>query len=173
MSPLPTAFREANADDAELVFAMLMHAANWDPSRPALSREQVEADPKLSHYAAGWPLPGDLGVVVEDAHGAGLGAAWLRHFTEDDPSYGFVAADVPELSIGVATAARGQGLGTRLCTRLFAHAEAHGIRQVSLSVEKANPARALYERLRFTTIRDDGDAVTMLRQLPGTAGHMV
>ena len=106
------------------------------------------------------------GVIVEDPGGAGLGAAWLRYFIDDDPPYGFVAADIPELSIGVSPASRGQGLGTRLCTRLLAHAHARGIRQVSLSLEKANPARGLYERFGFDTIRDDGDAVTMLRQSP-------
>lgn len=157
-------YREATAADAELIFAMLTHAANWDPQRRALTREQVATDPKLSHYAAGWPRPDDLGVVVEDRQGVGLGAAWLRYFTDDDPSYGFVAADVPELSIGVLAASRGRGLGTRLCTRLVAHAEAHGIRKVSLSVEKANPARGLYARLGFRIVRDDGDSVTMLRR---------
>ena len=159
-------YRGTDAGDAQLVFAMLMHAANWDPGRPSLTREQVEAEPKLSHYAAGWPRPGDLGVVVEEPDGAGLGAAWLRYFPADDPSYGFVAADVPELSIGVDPSARGRGLGTRLCRRLLDAARARGIRQVSLSVEKANPARGLYERLGFRTVRDDGDAVTMVAQLP-------
>jgi ribosomal protein S18 acetylase RimI-like enzyme len=159
-------YRDATPDDAELVLAMLLHAANWSPRRRPLTREQVVGDPKLAHYAAGWPRPSDLGVVVQDTDGVGVGAAWLRCFTEDDPSYGFVAADIPELSIGVSPAWRGQGLGTRLCNRLLAHAEARGIRQVSLSVEKANPARALYERLGFVTVRDDGDAVTTLRRSP-------
>lgn len=162
--------REAGAGHAELVLAMLVHAANWAPGRPPLTREQVEAEPKLSHYAAGWPRPGDLGVVVEDADGAGLGAAWLRYFTEDDPSYGFVAADVPELSIGVDPSARGRGLGTQLCRWLLDAAPARGIRQVSLSVEKANPAGGLYERLGFRTARDDGDALTMVWQAPAPDG---
>jgi ribosomal protein S18 acetylase RimI-like enzyme len=159
-------YREATARDAELVFDMLMHAANWHPDRVPFARQQVAGDPQLSHYAAGWPRPGDLGVVVEDAQGVGLGAAWLRFFTEDDPSYGFLDSDTPELSIGVSPQCRGRGLGTQLCTRLLDAAEARGIRRVSLSVEKANPAGALYERLGFATVRDDGDAVTMLRRSP-------
>jgi len=164
--PQMLTYREATAADAELVFDMLMHAANWHPSRQALSEPQVRRDPKLAHYAAGWPQPGDLGVVVEDSDGIGRGAAWLRHFTEDDPSYGFLDADTPELSIGVSQQSRGRGLGTQLCTRLFDAAEARGTHRISLSVEKANPALGLYRRLGFEVVRDDGDAVTMLRQSP-------
>lgn len=149
---------------------MLMYAANWHPDRDTFTWQQVADDPKLSHYAAGWPRPGDLGFVVEDAQGVGLGVAWLRFFTEDDPSYGFLDSDTPELSIGVSPESRGRGPGTQLCTRLLDAAGARGIRRVSLSVEKANPARGLYEGLGFVTVRDDGDAVTMLRRSPTKVG---
>ncbi|HET6693449.1 MAG TPA: GNAT family N-acetyltransferase [Pedococcus sp.] len=164
MQPTSFTYRVAEAGDADLVLAMLMHAANWDPARPALTPEQLAANPQLSHYAKGWPQPGDLGVVVEDAHGEGRGVAWLRYFTATDPSYGFVDERTPELSIGVDPAVRGQGLGTELCTRLLDAAESRDIEQVSLSVEKANSAIRLYQRLGFETVRDDGDAVTMLRR---------
>ena len=165
MQPSSFTFRAAEAGDADLVWAMLLHSANWDPTRPAFTSEQLSAIPQLSHYADGWPRPGDLGVVVESAHGVGRGAAWLRYFTAAGPSYGFVDERTPELSIGLDPDARGQGLGTELCTRLLDAAQSHGIEQVSLSVEKANPATRLYERLGFETVRDDGDAVTMLRRV--------
>ena len=74
----------------------------------------------------------------------------------------------PELSIGVDAAVRGMGTGTELCRRLFDAADAGGIPQVSLSVGKANPAAALCRRLGFAAVRDDGDAVTMVRQRPRT-----
>lgn len=162
MQPISFTYRAAETGDADLISAMLMHAANWDPIRPALTPQQLAANPHLSHYADGWPQPGDLGVVVESAHGVGVGAAWLRYFTAADPSYGFVDERTPELSIGVDPDARGEGLGTGLCTRLLDAARSRGIERVSLSVEKANPATRLYERLGFETVRDDGDAVTML-----------
>ena len=173
MNPRTLTYREATAADAELVLDMLLQAANWHPSRTPLSVDDVRSEPKLAHYAAGWPQPGDLGVVVEDADGTGRGAAWLRHFTDEDPSYGFLDAGTPELSIGVSPQSRGRGLGTGLCTRLFEAAVARGTHRISLSVEKANPALGLYRRLGFEVVRDDGDAVTMLRQppaRPSTAG---
>ena len=108
MQPTTSTYRWAEAGDADLVLAMLMHAANWDPTRPAFTPEQLSANPQLSHYAEGWPQPGDLGVVVEDADGVGRGAAWLRYFTAADPSYGFVDERTPELSIGVDPAVGGR-----------------------------------------------------------------
>jgi hypothetical protein len=85
-------YREAGDEDAALVFHMLVHAANWHPSREPLTRDQVAAEPKLSHYAAGWPWPRDLGFVAEDEEGVGRGAAWLRYSSDADPSYVFVDA---------------------------------------------------------------------------------
>ena len=52
--------------------------------------------------------------MVAEAGGLPVGAAWLRFFPADDPGYGFVSADVPELSIGVAVLWRGRGIGRAL-----------------------------------------------------------
>lgn len=155
-------FRAADARDAPLLFDMLVHAANWDPRRAAMLPREVAANPALSHYVDGWPAPGDLGVVATDEAGRVLGAAWLRRFSAADPSYGYLDDETPELSIGVEPRSRGRGVGAHLCERLLAAAAAAGIRQVCLSVEKANPAVRLYRRLGFAQVRDDGDAITMV-----------
>lgn len=155
-------FRAADANDAQLLFDMLVQAANWDPRRAPLLPREVAANRELSHYIDGWPAPGDLGVVATDEAGRPLGAAWLRRFSAADPSYGYVDDDTPELGIGVEPRSRGRGVGAELCERLLAAAAAAGIRQVCLSVEKANPAVRLYRRLGFAQVRDDGDAITMV-----------
>jgi ribosomal protein S18 acetylase RimI-like enzyme len=71
----------------------------------------------------------------------------------DDPGFGFVALDVPELTIGVVAEARGRGIGRRLLERLIADARERGVARLSLSVELDNPAMALYEHLGFATGR--------------------
>ena len=170
--------RFALADDGDLLRDMLVAAVNWEPGR-AVPRETVLADPRTAHYVDGWPRDGDLGVVavatweINRWEPVPVGAAWLRYFSDDDPGYGFVAGDVPELGIGVAATQRGRGVGTMLIRRLLREAAEVGIGRVSLSVERANPARRLYEREGFRVLEDlDGLAaregegsVTMITSL--------
>lgn len=165
--------RPATAHDRPLLTEMLLCAVNWDPSRPALSRQQVLAAPELAHYVEGWPRPGDLGVVAVSA-GHGVGAAWLRRFPAADPGYGYVDERTPELSVGVRAGDRGRGIGTALCRAVLQRAREAGLEQVSLSVETANPATSLYERLGFTVVQrtPDGGSVTMALTLrPSASRH--
>ena len=160
------ALRLATADDREALVAALLAAVNWSPHRPPLDRGAVLADPAVNHYVVGWPRRGDLGVVAVTRAGPVVGAAWLREFPPDDPGYGYVAADVPELSIGVAAAHRGQGLGRQLLRALLDAARARGTARVSLSVERANRARGLYVSEGFTVVAGGPDADTMVAELP-------
>lgn len=155
--------RAATAADLPFLRDMNYEAATWRPgTRPA--PETVLADPDVARYLSGWGRPGDAGVIGED-EGSPVGAAWLRLFPADDPAYGFVAADVPELSLAVVAEARGRGIGTRLLDALVETARAAGHRAVSLSVEPDNPALRLYERAGFSRVPNDGGAWTMLLEL--------
>jgi ribosomal protein S18 acetylase RimI-like enzyme len=161
----PVSLRDARPEDAEFLTAMLLEAANWNPDRRAFTIDELPANPALIHYVAGWPRPGDDGIVAIGEHNEPVGAAWLRRFRADDPGYGFVDEDTPELSVGVAPQYRGRGIGRALCTAVLDQARDMGVRQVSLSVEKANRAITLYGGLGFVEYADHGDAVTMLRRL--------
>jgi GNAT superfamily N-acetyltransferase len=145
---------------------MLAVAADWRSPTPRPVRE-VLADPLLAHYVTGWPRPGDGGVVAED-DGGPLGAAWWRTFPPDDPGFGFVRAEVPEVSVAVRAPARGRGVGRALLRRLIAEAERAALPGLSLSVEADNPARRLYLDLGFDVVAEAG-ALTMLLDLPPAA----
>jgi ribosomal protein S18 acetylase RimI-like enzyme len=161
----PVSYRDARPEDAEFLTAMLLEAANWNPDRRPLSLDELRADPALIHYVAGWPRPGDEGVVAVAEPGRPVGAAWLRQFPADDPGYGFVDEHTPEVSIGVSARYRGRGIGRALCTAVLDQAREMGVERVSLSVEKANRAITLYRGLGFVECADHGNAVTMLRRL--------
>jgi len=153
--------RLAGARDVGVLRAMLYEAFSWRPGTSIPPLEEALALPDIGRYVDGWGRPFDLGVIADED----VGAAWVRLFTNDDHGYGFVAPDVPELSIGVLPDARGRGVGTALLSDLLAHARAAGHPSVSLSVETDNPAVHLYERFGFVRVGYVGTSWTMQRIL--------
>ncbi len=125
----------------------------------------------MSRYVDGWGRPGFCGIIAETG-GQPLGACWLRLFTADHHGWGFVAADVPELSLAVAAACRRRGIGTRLLAAAVAQAREAGHPAVSLDVMLENPARALYERAGFRRVATDESAAacTMVLDLAPQPG---
>ncbi|GAB3164793.1 hypothetical protein GCM10027258_86830 [Amycolatopsis stemonae] len=156
--------RDAVGEDAGFLADMLVAAVNWSPEWKKKSRRRVLAAPNTGHYIAGWPREDDLGVVAE-AGGERVGAAWLRFFPPDDPGYGFVAPDVPELTIGVAGAWRGRGVGRVLLRAVDDRARAAGIARISLSVERENFAQRLYFASGYEIVSAGADSDTMVKTL--------
>ena len=157
--------RPAEGSDAGFLAEMLVAAAFWRADGPSDSVPQVLGHPQFAHYIAGWPRPGDLGVIASSGQQP-VGAAWARMLPRSDPGYGFVDSDSPEVSMGVAPASRGRGVGTRLLNGLIATASEQGLASLSLSVEPDNYARRLYERAGFRQVGQVGGSLTMLLRLP-------
>lgn len=157
--------RAARDSDASFLFEMLLGALNHDPAQPRLSAADVLANPHLRVYVDGWGRPDDLGVVAETGNRP-IGAAWLRIFDPSEPGYGFVDADVPELSVAVLPKWRGRGVGSRLLADLEAAAVRAGCAAISLSVRPSNPATRLYRRRGFREVGATGKSITMLLELP-------
>ena len=156
--------RPLGASDHEVLRAMLYEAAFWRPGGQRPPLEQALASPDLAHYVDGWGRDGDRGLVAA-VDGESVAAAWLRRFAASDPGYGFVDEATPELSIGVASAWRGRGIGGALLAGLLDRARAGGTCRVSLSVEVDNPARRLYERAGFEVVEHVEGSVTMVVDL--------
>jgi GNAT superfamily N-acetyltransferase len=160
--------RLVEPDDEGFLWDMGWEATAVDDGMRALGREAAFAIPHVRRYLEGWGRLGDVAVVAVAVDGRRLGAAWYRLFPGEDPGWGFVATDVPELSIGVAAEARGRGVGSALLNALLTLAREQGYRAVSLSVDRRNPARRLYERTGFheAGISDPTDtSVTMIAHL--------
>ncbi len=141
--------------------------AAHEPDEAAARATQV-----VAAHLAGWPRKGDFGVVAERA-GDAIGAAWARQFLPaEEPSW-FAGPDMPEISIGVAPAARGQGVGLALLHRLTEMARARRCAGLCLNVRDSNPARRLYARAGFRLVegvaipnRVGGVSVAMRLDLP-------
>lgn len=103
---------------------------------------------------------GDRAVAAEAA-GRLVGAAWAR-IVED---YGHVDDDTPSLAVAVEAPYRGQGIGGALLRALLDQLAQAGYRRASLSVQKENPAVALYRRLGFQTLRETESEYIMVNTL--------
>jgi GNAT superfamily N-acetyltransferase len=154
--------RPAGIEDIRFLATMLGEAAVWRPDKPTPTGDEVMADPRYAMYLTGWPRHGDYGLVAEQD--GPVGAAWYRTYTEADHGYGFVAEDVPELSIAVIASRRHEGIGRQLLVELIDAGLAHGYSALSLSVREENPARGLYESVGFVPIEKRGGSWTMVRR---------
>jgi ribosomal protein S18 acetylase RimI-like enzyme len=144
---------------------MLGEAAVWRPDKPTPTADEVMANPRYAMYLAGWPRHGDFGLVAEQD--GPLGAAWYRTYTETSHGYGFVAEDVPELSIAVIASRRHEGIGRLLLVGLIEASVVQGHAALSLSVNISNPARGLYKSVGFQIVETRDRGMTMVRH----AGH--
>jgi GNAT superfamily N-acetyltransferase len=157
--------RPADAGDLVFLATMLGESAVWRPDKPTPTGEQVLADPRYAMYLAGWPEPGDFGLVAESD--GPVGAAWYRTFTTARHGHGFVAEDVPELAIAVVASRRHEGIGRRLLVELIDASVDQGHPALSLKVSRDNPARALYESVGFQPVEPDGSSGIMIRPAAG------
>lgn len=155
--------RRATRDDSPLLEQMLAIDADWRPDGRVRPMRDVMRQPELAHYVSGWPRIGDVGFIAEVERP--IGAAWWRYFTEADPGFGFVDTMTPEVSVGVVGHARGRGVSTSLLDALITEGRDLAVPALSLSVEVANPALRLYQRLGFVPAGSGGGALTMVMKL--------
>ena len=136
---------------------------NWHDERFTL--EELKNRREFTRYFDSWPGERDFGFASVDRARSVHGVVWLTFFSEQNPGYGFVRDDMPELSVWVAEDHRGAGIGRALISTAVEVARSQGIPGVSLSVEAGNPARRLYERLGFRKAGHAFDEGTLLLQL--------
>ncbi len=160
--------RAVQAEDLPFLWDMLWEAVAVSASMRAAGKEAALALPQNNKYLDGWGRTGDTGVVALDTDNQHLGAAWYRLFPPEANSYGFVAPHVPEITIGVAVPARGSGVGSVLLHTLVETARKQGYSTLSLSVDRQNPARILYENHGFHDAgvsRPDDTSITLIHAL--------
>ena len=148
--------RRGGRQDVRFLRDMLHHAYYWR------EREPGEGAGPVALYVKGWGRPGDTALIALD-NGFPVGAAWYRLFRRDQPGYGFVDEETPELTIAVVPSKRGHGTGAELLEALLAQARADGFSQISLSAEPGQTG--FYEKHGFRELRREDGTVTMVAEL--------
>lgn len=116
-------------------------------------RSVVYDDPKCRAAFEGFGTLPDDRAVVAVVSGEAVGACWVR--TTDE--YGHIDDATPSFSISLYRPYRGQGIGSAMMRTLLEELHDAGYERASLSVQKANPALRLYERLGFGIVGDGAD----------------
>jgi GNAT superfamily N-acetyltransferase len=132
---------------------MLRHAFYWRAGGT------VE-DASLWQYVAGWGRRGDSAVIALEG-GFPVGAAWFRLFSRDEPGFGFVDEETPEVAVAVVPSRRGHGIGSGLLDALIDVAREQGYVGLSLSVANDSPAMHVFEKQGFEKVEQTDGSWTM------------
>jgi GNAT superfamily N-acetyltransferase len=103
--------------------------------------------------------------VIALEGGFPVGAAWFRLFTRDEPGFGFVDEQTPEVAVAVVPSRRGRGIGSELLDSLIEVAREQGYGGLSLSVAAESPAMHVFEKEGFETVEQTDGSWTMRRTL--------
>lgn len=114
--------RPLTSADRPLLRDATLANMNWNEERFTL--DDVDAAHEISHYFTSFPSGRDFGLAHQDANVV-KAVAWVVFLPAEDPGYGFVDADTPELSITTFAAYRGRGIGSQLLSDLISQARRH------------------------------------------------
>lgn len=154
----------AGAPADEFFLKEMTYQAIYSPKGGGFLPRKVLEEPAIRRYYADFGREGDRAFVAL-SDGKAVGAVWIRFATTAPKGYGFVRADVPELTLAVLPAFRGHGIGTALLERMLTHLRGTDLEAVSLSVARSNPVRRLYERSGFRIVKNQRKSCTMLMEL--------
>ena len=102
----------------------------------------------------------DLGLIAE-ADGKIVGAVWVRIMND----YGHIDTETPSLAISLYKEYRGFGIGTAMMKEMLALLKSHGYKHISLSVQKANYAARMYQKIGFEIVRENEEEYIMVYSL--------
>jgi ribosomal protein S18 acetylase RimI-like enzyme len=103
-----------------------------------------------------WGRKGDIALVALNNNNKEIiGVTWVRLFTKNNPSYGFIDNKTPDMAIAVKAEFRGKGIGTQLLKKLIYTVKESGFKGISLSIDPRNKALRLYKRLGFKIYKQE------------------
>ena len=117
--------------------------------------------PELQVYIKDFGTLKDDFALVAEVENKIIGTVWVRIMND----YGHIDDKTPSLAISLHKKYRGQGIGRSLIKEMLSLLQAHGYKHVSLSVQKANYAAKLYQKIGFRIIKEIGDEWIMTYNL--------
>jgi ribosomal protein S18 acetylase RimI-like enzyme len=159
--------RPATNKDLPFLSDMLFEAGAVSEVVREMGKEQALLLPAMIYFLENFGRRGDFGFIAETGN-TPIGAAWARHFSEENKSYGFISTEIPEFAIAVSPEFRASGVGTKLMKNLIDEARNLKLPALSLSVYRRNPAVRLYERFGFRDAgisKETGSSLIMILEI--------
>lgn len=159
-SPGDLAIRDIRAGELPLLEDFLYEAI-FIPEGVTPPQRSVIYEPLLWRTIDDFGMLPDDRCLVAEVAGQVVGAVWGRMANQ----YGHVDDETPSLSIALYPEFRGRGIGTALVRAMIARLTEAGYVRVSLSVQKANYAKRMYESLGFKAMSERDGELIMVCQL--------
>ncbi|UTW66507.1 GNAT family N-acetyltransferase [bacterium SCSIO 12643] len=157
-------YREIISSDKSFFNEMLYEAIFVEKGKPKLPRLIIK-DPSIAKYTQGFgTLDLDIGIVALYENKP-IGVIWGRAFSIDNKGYGFIHEDIPEIRMAIQSEFRNKGIGTELLCRIEVAYRKLGVTALSLSVDKKNPAKRLYQRNGYLNYSEKDGAITMKKNI--------
>lgn len=153
--------RAMQPEEYPLLREFLYQAIFLPESAVPPSRSVIDL-PELQIYIADFGTQFGDHCLAAEVNGNIVGTVWSRIMAD----YGHIDKDTPSLAISLLPEYRGQGIGTKLLNDLLSLLCEKGFRQVSLSVQKKNPAVRLYKRAGFQILEEKGTEYLMFLEYP-------
>ena len=152
--------REMTAQEYPLLNDFLYEAIFVPEGVEPPSKSIINAH-ELQIYVKDFGTSKDDFSLVAEVENKIIGAVWVRIMND----YGHIDDKTPSLAISLYKKYRGQGIGSSLIKEMLSLLQAHGYKHVSLSVQKANYATKLYQKIGFRIIKEIGDEWIMTYNL--------
>lgn len=109
--------------------------------------------PELQTYIKDFGLLKDDFALVAEIEKQIVGAVWVRIIND----YGHIDSSTPSLAISLYKDYRKHGIGIAMMKEMLNLLRNHGYKSVSLSVQKANYAAKMYQKLGFKIVNENKD----------------
>lgn len=156
--------RRIRNNEIEFLSDMLYEAIFIPKGQEPLPKEIIQ-DKSLVKYVENWGKDKFDVALVAEVDGQPVGAIWGRQLKDENKGFGFIDNDTPELSMAVKSKYRNKGIGTGMIKKIVYEYQSIGVEQLSLSVDKANDASRLYQRLGFKIVEETETSLTMKKKL--------
>lgn len=138
-----------------------LYEAIFIPDGISPPSRDIITSPELQIYVERFGALKDDFALVTEIEEKIVGAVWVRIMND----YGHIDEETPSLAISLYKEYRGQGIGTNMMKEMLSLLKTHGYKRVSLSVQKANYAAKLYQKIGFRIIKEIGDEWIMTYNL--------